>query len=60
MLVDRDGTPTIAVVAALTADGSRALANSRDPDVMEAMTQDPWEGKQVVVETDGTTNSIRV
>ena len=60
VLVDRDGTPTIAVVAALTADGSRALANSRDPDVMEAMTQDPWEGKQVVVETDGTTNSIRV
>lgn len=55
---ERDGTPSIAIITALTPDGRRALANSREHDVMRAMTTEPWEGRPVTLRTDGTTNEI--
>jgi acetyl-CoA C-acetyltransferase len=56
--VERDGTPTLGNVSALTADGRRALMNTRDPDVLTDMTVDAWEGKTVRVTNDGTTNTL--
>jgi acetyl-CoA C-acetyltransferase len=55
---ERDGSPSLAIVTALTPDGRRALANSRDPDAMKAMTTEPWEGRTVELRTDGTTNEL--
>ena len=45
----RDGEPERATVAALTDDGRRALAISRDPDVLASMVREPWEGRGVKV-----------
>jgi acetyl-CoA C-acetyltransferase len=58
VVVEREGTPTVAIVSALTLDGRRALANSRDLDVMESMIREPWEGRRVHLRTDGSTNTI--
>ena len=35
---ERDGTPSLGIVTALTADGRRALANTRDADALQALT----------------------
>ena len=59
VVMERDGTPAVAIVAGLLPDGSRALANSRDADVMTAMTVEPWEGRVVTVGNDGSTNELR-
>ena len=59
VVFERDGSPSVAIVAALTPDGRRALANTREYDVMLAMTEEPWEGRTVPLTTDGSTNSIR-
>jgi acetyl-CoA C-acetyltransferase len=56
--VERDGTPALGIVTALTADGRRALMNTRDPDVLTDMTVDAWEGKNVRVTNDGSTNTL--
>jgi acetyl-CoA C-acetyltransferase len=56
--VERDGTPTLGIISALAADGSRALMNTRDTDVLSDMMVDAWEGKSVRVTNDGTTNSL--
>ena len=56
--VERDGTPTLGIITALTGDGSRALMNTRDTDVLTDMMVDTWEGKTVRVTNDGTTNSL--
>jgi acetyl-CoA C-acetyltransferase len=56
--VERDGTPALAIVAGLTGDGRRALANSRDRGLMDALMQDAWEGRKVLVTNDGTTNRV--
>jgi acetyl-CoA C-acetyltransferase len=56
--VERDGTPTFAIVAGLTGSGERALANTRDPDLLRALTEEPWEGRKVTVTNDGTTNRV--
>jgi acetyl-CoA C-acetyltransferase len=56
---DRDGTPRLGVVAALTPEGSRALANAHDPGVLAAMTTEEWSGRRVELATDGTTNTLR-
>jgi acetyl-CoA C-acetyltransferase len=58
VVFDRDGTPTLAIVSTLTADGRRALANARDRDVMRAMTEVAWEGREVRVRSDGGNNVI--
>ena len=59
VVMERDGRPSLAIVAGLLADGRRGLANSRDPDVMTAMTREAWEGRTVHVGNDGTTNLLR-
>ncbi len=59
VLFERDGTPSLAVLAGLTPDGRRALANTRDADAMGAMTSQPWEGRTVPVVSDGSTNQAR-
>ncbi|MGH9038645.1 MAG: hypothetical protein ACRDZ3_00260 [Acidimicrobiia bacterium] len=56
---DRDGSPTLGVVAALTPDGRRALANCFDPAALAAMTTEEWAGRRVELTTDGTTNTLR-
>ena len=60
VVMERDGTPSVAIVAGLLPDGSRALANSRDADVMTEMTREPWEGRTVAVTNDGSTNQLRL
>ena len=55
---ERDGHPSLGIVAALADDGRRVLANSRDTDLLQAMTVEPWEGRRVKITNDGTTNSI--
>ncbi|HEY3238728.1 MAG TPA: hypothetical protein VGL92_04115 [Acidimicrobiia bacterium] len=55
---DRDGGPVLGVVAALTPDGCRALANCHDPAVLTTMTTEEWAGRHVQLATDGTTNTL--
>lgn len=55
---ERDGTPTLGIVTALTADGRRALANTRDPDLLHAFTTEAQEGNTVVITNDGATNTV--
>ena len=59
IIFERDGTPAVGIVAGLTPDGRRALANVRDADVMTSMTEEPWEHRTVPVVTDGATNLVR-
>ncbi len=56
---ERDGNPSVAIVSALLDDGRRALANTRDPDVLDAMTREAWEGRSVKITNDGSTNQLR-
>jgi acetyl-CoA C-acetyltransferase len=56
---DRDGTPALGVVAALTPDGRRALANCHDGAILTAMTSEEWAGRQVQLATDGAVNTVR-
>ena len=55
---ERDGNPSLGIVAALADDGRRVLANSRDTDLLRDMTVEPWEGRRVKITNDGTTNTI--
>ncbi len=55
---ERDGTPGHAIVAALTPDGRRVLATTRDRDAMHSMTETAWEGRGVTISTDGDTNVL--
>jgi acetyl-CoA C-acetyltransferase len=56
--VERDGTPSTAIVTAFTSGGRRALANTRNADVMHSMMREPWEGRSVRVVNDGLTNQV--
>jgi acetyl-CoA C-acetyltransferase len=56
---ERDGTPALGLVAALTPDGRRALANCHDAATLTAMTTEEWAGRQVELATDGTFNTLR-
>jgi len=58
VVVDRDGAPTHAILAALTPDGRRALATSTDADVAGAMIDEAWEGRVVQLRPDGDTNRL--
>jgi Thiolase-like protein type 1 additional C-terminal domain len=58
VVVERDGTPTLAIASTLTPDGRRALANTRDSDAMTDMTEKAWEGRTVKLRTDGTVNVL--
>ena len=55
---ERDGTPALGIVAALTDEGARALANVRDTDVLADMTNRPWERRRVKLANDGATNRL--
>jgi acetyl-CoA C-acetyltransferase len=55
---ERDGTPSVALVTALDAEGRRVMANVHDPEACTAMTVEPWEGRRVKVTNDGTTNTV--
>jgi hypothetical protein len=55
--VDRDGTPTIGIVAALTDTGERVLANVHDVDAMHEMMTEAWETHTVQITNDGSTGS---
>jgi acetyl-CoA C-acetyltransferase len=59
VVMERDGQPSVAIVAGLLPDGRRGLANSRDSDVMSSMTREAWEGRTVAVANDGATNQLR-
>jgi acetyl-CoA C-acetyltransferase len=54
---ERDGTPSLGIVTALTPDGRRALANVRDVDLLHALTTEAHEGRTVRLENDGTANT---
>jgi acetyl-CoA C-acetyltransferase len=58
VVVERDGTPSVAILSTLTNDGRRALANTRDADAMQEMTEKAWEGRAIKLRTDGTVNSV--
>ena len=58
VVVERDGTPAVAILSTLTPDGRRALANTRDAAVMQEMTEKAWEGRTVHLRTDGTVNTL--
>ena len=55
---ERDGTPSVGIVALLTDDGRRALANCRDPSALAEMISEPWEGRRAKLTNDGTTNTL--
>jgi acetyl-CoA C-acetyltransferase len=54
----RDGDPTLGVLATLTPDGRRALANTTDPSALVSMTTEEWVGRSVQLGTDGTVNRL--
>ena len=58
VVVERDGTPSRAIIAAGTPDGRRALATTRDAETLTDMTRHGWEGRPVRLATDGTTNRL--
>jgi acetyl-CoA C-acetyltransferase len=54
----REGTPAVALLATLTPDGRRALANSNDRGAMASMTTEEWAGRVVTLTTDGRVNRL--
>jgi acetyl-CoA C-acetyltransferase len=56
--VERDGTPAVGIIATIIPDGRRALANTRDADVLRSMISEAWEGREVRLTNDGTTNQV--
>ena len=60
VVFEREGAPAVAIVSALTSDGRRALANTRDASAMQDMTEKAWEGRRVTLRTDGTVNTLDV
>jgi acetyl-CoA C-acetyltransferase len=57
---ERDGTPSLGIVTALTPDGRRAMANIRDTEALLALTTDAHEGRAVRLTNDGTTNTAHL
>jgi acetyl-CoA C-acetyltransferase len=55
---ERDGSPSLGIVTGLTADGRRAIANTRDPDLLQAVTTETREGDTMRLENDGSTNTV--
>jgi hypothetical protein len=56
--VERDGSPSLGIVTGLTADGRRALANTRDPDLLGSLITQAHEGTPMRITNDGTTNTV--
>src|SRR5581483_9626676 len=55
---NREGAPALGLLATLTPDGRRALANCTDPSALAAMTAEEWAGRAVTLTTDGTVNRL--
>lgn len=58
VMYERDGEPHLGIIAALTPDGRRVLANAHDADVFADMVTTPWEGRTVSITTNGSTNTL--
>ena len=56
--IERDGTPSVAIVVGLNDEGHRVVANTRQSAAMHAMCTEAWEGTTVEVRTDGSTNTV--
>jgi len=54
----RHGEPVLGLLAGLTPDGRRALANCTDPSALESMVSEEWPGRSVELTTDGTVNAL--
>jgi acetyl-CoA C-acetyltransferase len=57
---NREGDPALGVLATLTPDGRRALANTTDPSALTSMVTEEWSGRSVALTTDGTVNRLAV
>jgi len=55
---NREGSPALGLLTALTPDGRRALANCTDPSALASMTAEEWAGRPVELTTDGTVNRV--
>ncbi len=55
---DRAGNPVSGIVAALTDDGRRVMANVHDASAIASMTKEAWEGRRARLVTDGTRNTV--
>ena len=51
---ERDGTPSLGIVACRLPDARRAWANIRDVDVLRAMTTQEQHGRRGRLDRDGT------
>jgi acetyl-CoA C-acetyltransferase len=56
---ERDGTPSLAIVTTILDDGTRAIANSRAADVLQALVERGLAGERVKITNDGTTNTLQ-
>jgi acetyl-CoA C-acetyltransferase len=56
--VERDGSPSLGILTGLTPDGRRVLANTRDPDLLQALTTEAHEGSFIRITNDGATNRV--
>ena len=56
--VERDGTCSLGIVTGLMADGRRVLANTRDPELLQALTTEAHEGRSMRITNDGATNTV--
>jgi acetyl-CoA C-acetyltransferase len=56
--VERDGSPSLGILTGLTADGRRALANTRDPDLLRSLITQAHEGTPMRITNDGATNTV--
>ena len=55
--LERDGTLSLGIATALTADGRRAIANTRDPDLLHAHNRGPRGRGTFRFTNDGATNT---
>ena len=53
VVYERDGSPSLGIVAALTPDGRRAWANTREPGLLKALTTEDVAGLAAVLRADG-------
>lgn len=60
VIFERDGVPSLGLMTALTSDGRRALANTRDYAAMASMCEQPWEGTTIELRNDGAANTLAV
>ena len=53
VVYERDGSPSLGIVAGLTPDGRRAWANTRQPALMKALTTEDLAGQTGILRADG-------